>query len=62
MYISVCILQHSGHTFKPLDEVYEEHLSGINNEVTSLKRRHVELISLVHDVVCGLIAIVISSF
>ena len=36
--------------------MYEEHLSGINNEVTSLKRRHVELISLVHDVVWNFLA------
>ena len=43
--------QHSGHTFKPLEEVYEEHMSRINEEVNQLKRRHVELISLVQEVV-----------
>ncbi|KAK2153303.1 hypothetical protein LSH36_301g02087 [Paralvinella palmiformis] len=41
---------HTGHTFKPLNDVYEEHLSRINDEVNQLKRRHVELISLVQEV------------
>jgi len=44
-------LQHSGHTFKPLDEVYEEHLTRINDEVTQLKRRHVELVSIIQEMV-----------
>jgi len=44
-------LQHSGHTFKPLDEVYEEHLSRITDEVTQLKRRHCELISIIQEMV-----------
>ena len=25
--------QHSGHTFKPLDEVYDQHVSSITDEV-----------------------------
>lgn len=41
---------HSGHTFKPLDEVYEQHYSQIKEEVVQLKRRHSELISLVQEV------------
>ncbi|KAJ8312899.1 hypothetical protein KUTeg_010272 [Tegillarca granosa] len=41
---------HSGHTFKPLDGVYEEHVKKITEELNQLKRRHVELISLVQDV------------
>ncbi|KAL5017120.1 hypothetical protein ScPMuIL_006709 [Solemya velum] len=41
---------HSGHTFKPLDGVYEEHVKKITEELNLLKRRHVELISLVQDV------------
>lgn len=50
-YVFICTMQHSGHTFKPLDEVYGDHMARINDEVTQLKRRHVELISLVQDVV-----------
>lgn len=41
---------HSGHTFKPLDEVYEFHKDQIMEQIVQLKRRHVELISLVTDV------------
>ncbi|XP_071178420.1 E3 ubiquitin-protein ligase TRIM37-like isoform X1 [Mytilus edulis] len=41
---------HSGHTFKPLDGVYDEHVKKITDELNQLKRRHVELISLVQDV------------
>lgn len=47
------VLQHSGHTFKPLDDVYNEHVKKITEELNQLKRRHVELISLVQDVVGG---------
>ncbi|KAI0223232.1 E3 ubiquitin-protein ligase TRIM37, partial [Lamellibrachia satsuma] len=42
--------KHSGHTFKPLSDVYESHVSRINEEIIQLKRRHVELISLVQEV------------
>ncbi|XP_012552089.1 uncharacterized protein LOC101744303 isoform X2 [Bombyx mori] len=41
---------HSGHTFKPLEEVYEQHVTQIRDEVTQLRRRLMELISLVQDV------------
>ncbi|XP_046576817.1 E3 ubiquitin-protein ligase TRIM37-like [Haliotis rubra] len=41
---------HSGHTFKPLDSVYEEHVKKITMDMTQLRRKHVELISLVQDV------------
>ncbi|XP_074643810.1 E3 ubiquitin-protein ligase TRIM37-like [Tubulanus polymorphus] len=41
---------HSQHTFKPFVTVYEEHVNRIKEEVTCLKRRHVELISLVQEV------------
>ncbi|XP_064612300.1 E3 ubiquitin-protein ligase TRIM37-like isoform X2 [Liolophura sinensis] len=41
---------HSGHTFKPLDSVYDEHVKKIDEELNQLKRRHIELISLVQDV------------
>ena len=41
---------HSGHTFKPLDEVYEFHKDQIMEQIIQLKRRHVELISIVQDV------------
>ncbi|XP_012275066.1 uncharacterized protein LOC105696857 isoform X2 [Orussus abietinus] len=41
---------HSGHTFKPLEEVYDQHVSQIKTEVGQLKRRLMELISLVQEV------------
>lgn len=41
---------HSGHTFKPLDEVYEFHKDQIMEQILQLKKRHVELITLVQDV------------
>lgn len=41
---------HSGHTFKPLEGIYEEHAKKIVDELSQLRRRHVELISLVQDV------------
>ncbi|KAI8502867.1 Tripartite motif containing 37 [Branchiostoma belcheri] len=41
---------HGGHTFKPLDEVYEQHVGNINEEVAALRRRLMELISLVQEV------------
>ncbi|XP_033113519.1 E3 ubiquitin-protein ligase TRIM37-like [Anneissia japonica] len=41
---------HSGHTFKPLEEVYEQHVSQITEEVAALRRRLMELISLVQEV------------
>ncbi|CAG9585736.1 unnamed protein product [Danaus chrysippus] len=41
---------HTGHTFKPLEEVYEQHVTQIRDEVSQLRRRLLELISLVQDV------------
>ncbi|XP_033302692.1 E3 ubiquitin-protein ligase TRIM37-like isoform X3 [Bombus bifarius] len=41
---------HSGHTFKPLEEVYDQHVTQIKAEVGQLKRRLMELISLVQEV------------
>ncbi|XP_039746622.1 uncharacterized protein LOC120624248 isoform X2 [Pararge aegeria] len=41
---------HSGHTFKPLEEVYNQHVTQIRDEVSQLRRRIMELISLVQDV------------
>lgn len=41
---------HSGHTFKPLEEVYEQHVTQIRDEVFQLRRRLTELISLGQDV------------
>ncbi|XP_059478325.1 E3 ubiquitin-protein ligase TRIM37-like [Neocloeon triangulifer] len=41
---------HSGHTFKPLEEVYEQHISQIKDEVYQLRRRLMELIGLVQEV------------
>ena len=45
------IFQHSGHTFKPIDSEYDEHLRKVMEELSSLRRRNIELISLVQDVV-----------
>ncbi|CAH1231224.1 TRIM37 [Branchiostoma lanceolatum] len=47
---TVCTDMHGGHTFKPLDEVYEQHVGNINEEVAALRRRLMELISLVQEV------------
>uniref|UniRef100_A0AAA9SSF7 Tripartite motif containing 37 n=1 Tax=Bos taurus TaxID=9913 RepID=A0AAA9SSF7_BOVIN len=41
---------HSGHTFKPLAEIYEQHVTKVNEEVAKLRRRLMELISLVQEV------------
>ncbi|XP_023675223.2 E3 ubiquitin-protein ligase TRIM37 isoform X2 [Paramormyrops kingsleyae] len=41
---------HGGHTFKPLAEIYEQHVSKVNEEVAKLQRRLMELISLVQEV------------
>lgn len=41
---------HSGHMFKPLEEVYEQHMMQIKVEVARLRRRLMELISLVQEV------------
>ncbi|XP_045171295.2 E3 ubiquitin-protein ligase TRIM37-like [Mercenaria mercenaria] len=42
--------KHSGHTFKPIDSEYDEHLRKVMEELSSLRRRNIELISLVQDV------------
>ncbi len=41
--------RHSGHTFKPLDEVYGHHASRIRHGVSALRRRLMDLISMVQD-------------
>ncbi|XP_023558882.1 E3 ubiquitin-protein ligase TRIM37 isoform X2 [Octodon degus] len=41
---------HDGHTFKPLAEIYEQHVTKVNEEVAKLRRRLMELISLVQEV------------
>ncbi|KAM9525610.1 E3 ubiquitin-protein ligase TRIM37 isoform 2-T2 [Guaruba guarouba] len=41
---------HGGHTFKPLAEIYEQHVTKVNEEVVKLRRRLMELISLVQEV------------
>lgn len=41
---------HSGHTFKPLDEIYAQHASQIQEEQLALRRRLRELISLNQDI------------
>ena len=39
--------QHGGHTFKPLIEVYDQHKMQITDEMNAIRRRLMELISLV---------------
>ncbi|CAF0974130.1 unnamed protein product [Adineta ricciae] len=41
---------HSGHSFLPLDDVYKTNVSLVNEHLTKLKRRHVDLICLAQDV------------
>jgi len=41
---------HSGHDFRPLDEIYREHCNRVREEVASLRRRLMDLISLVQEV------------
>ncbi|XP_011373372.2 E3 ubiquitin-protein ligase TRIM37 isoform X8 [Pteropus vampyrus] len=43
-------IRHGGHTFKPLAEIYEQHVTKVNEEVAKLRRRLMELISLVQEV------------
>ncbi|VDQ02224.1 unnamed protein product [Trichobilharzia regenti] len=43
--------KHEQHSFRPLDEVYNEHVKQIKGEMDQLKHRHLELISLFQDVV-----------
>ena len=51
LMISMFPFQHSGHTFKPIDNEYDEHVHKVMDDLGLLKRRHTELISLVQDVV-----------
>ncbi|GAB1607185.1 E3 ubiquitin-protein ligase TRIM37-like, partial [Argonauta hians] len=41
---------HTGHTFKPLDSVYDDHYNKLKEEVKQLKRRYVEMVSFVQGV------------
>merc|ERR1739838_222168 len=41
---------HEGHTFKPLVEVYEQHMSQIKKEQSAVRLRLLELISLLQEV------------
>ncbi|XP_029162768.1 uncharacterized protein LOC114934268 [Nylanderia fulva] len=41
---------HSGHTFKPLEDVHEQHVTQIKGEIGQLNMRLMELISLVQEV------------
>jgi tripartite motif-containing protein 37 len=38
---------HSGHTFKPLEEIYDQHVAHVKEEESLLRRRLMELITLV---------------
>eukprot|EP00116_Pleurobrachia_bachei_P015433 sb/3475695/ len=54
--MSICHLcalfvgQHSGHSFKPLDEEYEFHKKRITDEITLLRSRLMELDALRRDI------------
>ncbi|XP_045896962.1 E3 ubiquitin-protein ligase TRIM37 isoform X2 [Micropterus dolomieu] len=49
---------HGGHTFKPLVEIYEQHVTKVKEEVAKLRRRLMELISLVQEVlVCACVCV-----
>ncbi|KAG0695212.1 E3 ubiquitin-protein ligase TRIM37 [Chionoecetes opilio] len=50
---------HSGHTFKPLEEVYEQHTTQIREEVAQLRRRLHELVSLVQEVVSPIVLLML---
>ncbi|XP_031631421.1 uncharacterized protein LOC116345847 [Contarinia nasturtii] len=41
---------HSGHTFKQLELVYETHIAQVKEEVSQLRSRLMELVSMVKDV------------
>ena len=52
LFLLICLFiflsgTHTSHTFKPLEEIYEQHVSHIKEEVSLLRRRLMELISLV---------------
>uniref|UniRef100_A0A0X3PZW0 E3 ubiquitin-protein ligase TRIM37 n=1 Tax=Schistocephalus solidus TaxID=70667 RepID=A0A0X3PZW0_SCHSO len=42
--------RHSQHTFRPLDDVYKEHIDRLQVEMDKLKLRHLEMRSLIQDV------------
>lgn len=42
--------QHENHSFKPLDEIYNQHASQVKEEMEALKRRLRELISLDQEI------------
>ncbi|KAL7054433.1 hypothetical protein AAHC03_026044 [Spirometra sp. Aus1] len=42
--------RHSQHTFRPLDDVYKEHIDRLQIEMDKLKLRHLEVRSLIQDV------------
>merc|ERR550519_2112674 len=41
---------HTGHDFRPLDEIYGQHVARVKEEVALLRRRLMELVSLVQEV------------
>ena len=54
------ILQHNGHTFKPLNDVYEQHIARVVEGENVTRGRLVELISLVQ--VCFYLIYLFTSF
>ena len=40
---NIMYFQHSGHSFKPLDEEYEVHKKKITDEINALRKRLLEL-------------------
>ncbi|WAR02611.1 TRI37-like protein [Mya arenaria] len=41
---------HTGHTFKPIENEYNQHVRQIMEELSLIRRRNIEIISLVQDV------------
>ncbi|XP_052797525.1 LOW QUALITY PROTEIN: E3 ubiquitin-protein ligase TRIM37-like [Mya arenaria] len=42
--------KHTGHTFKPIENEYNQHVRQIMEELSLIRRRNIEIISLVQDV------------
>ena len=57
-FYNLYLLQHTGHEFKPLDVIYDEHVKKITDELSLTKRRNVELISVVQDLVRNIVSVI----
>jgi len=41
---------HTGHSFKPLEEIYNQHLNQIKEQVSRLRRKSMEILGTIQDV------------